>query len=104
MPLNSIPCRSCSGIFSRLFCGYRDDLKNRIVEARAGIELEANHYLLHMSLGWYLAGQGRHDEAVDALRQATALAPGELMPLAALGGGLGRARAEAGSPYHPRRP
>ena len=39
-------------------------------EARAGIELDPNYSWFHQSLGWALAGQGRHDDAVEACRQA----------------------------------
>ena len=38
-----------------------------------------------MNLGWVLTRLGSHDEAVEALRRATVLAPGTLMPLASLG-------------------
>ena len=47
-----------------------------IAEARAGIELEP-HQSLYWNLGWASAGLGRHDEAVEALRQATTIAPGD---------------------------
>ena len=49
------------------------------------------YHLFYWNLGWALAGLGRHEAAVEALRQATVLAPGDVMPLASLGWGLGLA-------------
>ena len=48
-----------------------------IVEARSGIELDPNYYLLHMVLGWAFAALGRNQEAIEAFKQATSLAPSD---------------------------
>ena len=44
-----------------------------------------------MGLGWGLAGLARHDEAIEALRQAATLAPGDPVPQGYLGWALGLA-------------
>ena len=68
-----------------------------IAEARAGLELESNNHLLYYNLGWTLAAQGRYDEAVEALRQAAILAPGDPTAQVIFGWalGLGGRRQEA---------
>ena len=53
--------------------------------------MEANLYFLHLSLGWALAGQGRHDEAVEACRQAAVAAPAEPIVCGYLSWALGLA-------------
>ena len=62
-----------------------------IGEARAGIKLERTHHPFHWVLGWAMAGLGRNDEAIEALRHATVLAPDEPISLSSLGWALGLA-------------
>ena len=62
-----------------------------IAEARAGIELDRAYHLFYWDLGLALVGLGRDDEAVEALRQGTILAPGDLFSQAYLGWALGLA-------------
>ena len=59
----------------RLWLARRFDAA--IAEARAGIELAPTYHMFYCDLGIALVGLGRHDEAVEALRQATTLAPGD---------------------------
>ncbi len=60
-----------------------------ITEARAGIELDPTYHALHWHHGLALAGLCRYDDAVEALRQATILAPGDLPSRALLAWTLG---------------
>ena len=53
--------------------------------------MDPGFHLFHMGLGFALAGLGRHDEAVEAVRQARITAPGELVLEAVLGWTLGLA-------------
>ena len=62
-----------------------------IAEARAGIELERTYHPLYWYLGSALGGLRRHDEAVEALREASALAPDDPFSLTLLGWVLGLA-------------
>ena len=48
-----------------------------IAEAHAGIELDPSHHPLYWNLGFALAGLEKWDEAVEAFRQATIIAPGD---------------------------
>ena len=48
-------------------------------------------YFLYLVLGLALGGLGRHEEAVEALREATILAPGHPYPQSHLGWALGLA-------------
>ena len=62
-----------------------------MAEARAGIELDQSYHILYWDLGWALVGLGRHDEAVEAFRQAASLEPGDVFSQAYLGSALGLA-------------
>ena len=62
-----------------------------IAESHAGIELDPSYHFLYMSLGWGLAGLGRHDEAVDAFRQQVIAAAGDPVAQGWLGWALGLA-------------
>ena len=62
-----------------------------IAEANAGIELNPSYPMLHLDLGWALAGLARYDEAVEALRQAATVAPDDPVPHGYLGWALGLA-------------
>ncbi len=61
-----------------------------MVETRAGLELDA-YQPLYWDLCWALVGLGRLDEAVERGREATTLAPGDLMAQSWLGWTLGLA-------------
>ena len=61
-----------------------------MAEAQAGIELEPAH-TLYWDLAFALVGLGRQEEAVEALRHATMVAPGDPTSLASLGWALGLA-------------
>ena len=60
-----------------------------MTEARAGIELERAYHPFYWNLGVASVGLGRHGEAVESLRQATTLAPGDLFSQGLLGWALG---------------
>jgi len=60
-----------------------------IAEAHANIELEPTYHPFHWVIGWSLAGLGRQEEAVAALREAMTLAPDDLMAPATLCWSLG---------------
>ncbi len=62
-----------------------------MAEARAGIELERAYHPFYWNLGVALVGLGRLGEAVEPLRQATTLAPGDLLSQGLLGWALGLA-------------
>ena len=62
-----------------------------IAEVQAGIELDPSYPRLYSSLGWGLAGLSRCDEAVEASRQATIVAPGDPFSQGYLGWALGLA-------------
>ncbi len=62
-----------------------------VKEAKAGIELHPTHHMMHMGLGWGLAGLARYDEAADAFREAEKVAAGDPVPQAKLGWALGLA-------------
>ena len=53
--------------------------------------MDPSYHFLCMSLGWGLAGLGRHDEAVDALRQQVIAAAGDSFSQGWLGWALGLA-------------
>ena len=50
---------------------YARQFDRAIAEVQAGIELDPNFHLSYVGLGQGLAGLGRYDEAVEALRRAT---------------------------------
>ena len=77
----SVSHRGALGVM--LFLAQRFDAA--IVEARGGIELDPNSYLTHMVLGWAFAALGKDQEAIEAFKQATSLAPSDPMPLGHLG-------------------
>ena len=58
---------------------------------QAGITLDASYYYHYYGLGWALSGLGRQEEAIDAFRRATAMAPEIPMGLGGLGAALGLA-------------
>ena len=60
-----------------------------IAEAYAVIELDSSYSYGYLVLGCGLAGLGRRDEAVDAMRQCVSAAPGDPVPQAYLGWALG---------------
>ena len=62
-----------------------------VAEARAGIELEPTFHPFYWDLGFSLAGLGRHKEAVEALTQATIVAPGDPLSQGYRGWALGLA-------------
>ena len=59
-----------------------------VAEVRTGLELDRAYYILYWDLGVALLSLGRHDEGVEALRQATSFAPGDPGPQACLGWAL----------------
>ena len=54
-------------------------------EARAGLELDDSYAPLQWALGFGLVGLGRVDEAVEAFRRSTVIAPGDPTAQALLG-------------------
>ena len=62
-----------------------------IAEARAGVELDSAYHIFYWDLGLSLVGLGKYDEAVEALKQAVTLAPGDVFSKAYLGWALGLA-------------
>ena len=60
-------------------------------EARAGLDLDGRYWPFHLSLGMGLAGGGQHDDAVEAFRHATSLAPADPVPRAFLAWAVGLA-------------
>ena len=80
----------CRYILQQAFVVARR-FEEAIAEAHAGIELDPSYHLSYMSLGWGLAGLGRHDEAVDAFRQQVIAAAGDSFAQGWLGWALGLA-------------
>ena len=80
----------CRYILQQAFVVARR-FEEAIAEAHAGIELDPSYHLSYMSLGWGLAGLGRHDEAVDAFRQQAIAAAGDSFAQGWLGWALGLA-------------
>ena len=62
-----------------------------MAEAHAGLDLERHYHPLYWALGRALAAVGRYDEAVEAFRRATTVAPEDAHSRAHLGWGLGLA-------------
>ena len=62
-----------------------------IDESNAGLELERSYHPFYWNLGWALAGLGKYDEAVAALRRGVSFAPDDPPSLAFLGWALGLA-------------
>ena len=71
---------------------FERDYEGAVRHARAALELDAEFVLACFNLGRALGQQGRHAEAIAALEQGRAVAPG----LPALTMALGRAHASAG--------
>ena len=87
-PLSAI---TWAGIASRLyFARQYDEASKQILE---GLELNPNHFLLHMNLGNVYVQAGRYVEAVTKMQQAVSLSGSSTEALA----GLARAYAAAGS-------
>ena len=87
-PLSAI---TWAGIASRLyFARQYDEAGKQILE---GLELNPNHFLLHMNLGNVYVQAGRYVEAVTKMQQAVSLSGSSTEALA----GLARAYAAAGS-------
>ena len=62
-----------------------------IAAAQTGLGLDANHFYFYVCSGWALIGLGRHEEAVEACRHATNIAPEMLVARGCLGAALGLA-------------
>ena len=80
----------CRYILAQQFVMARR-FEEAIAESHAAIELDSSYNHLYMSLGWGLAGLGRHDEAVDAFRQQVIAAAGDSFAQGWLGWALGLA-------------
>ena len=60
------PIRQRAQLCQTIRCGDRG--------SEVGIEIGPNYYLFHMGLGHRLAGLGRYEEAVEALKRVATLA------------------------------
>ena len=80
----------CRYILAQQFVMARR-FEEAIAEAHAAIELDSSYNHLYMTLGWGLAGLGRHDEAVDAFRRQMIAAAGDPFSQGWLGWALGLA-------------
>ena len=80
----------CRYILAQVFVVARR-FEEAIAEAHAGIELDPSYHPSYMSLGWGLAGLGRHDQAVNAFRQQVIAAAGDPVAQGWLGWALGLA-------------
>ena len=59
-----------------------------ITAAQAGTELDPSHYPFYMVLGACWMGSAKYDKAIEAIRQAAIIAPGDPTPQAYLGRAL----------------
>ena len=62
-----------------------------IAAVQAGIALDASYHFYYLGLAWALSGLRRQEEAVDAFRRATVMAPEMPMVMGGLGASLGLA-------------